>query len=93
MKLKIYQVDAFAEQVFQGNPASVVPLNYWLEDVILHKIALENNLSETAFYVKEKNHIVLRWFTPSTEVDFVSRFFGPRVESLKIPSPVQPIPP
>lgn len=69
MNLKIYQVDAFAEQVFQGNPAAVLPLQDWLEDDLLQKIALENNLSETAFYVKEKGQYVLRWFTPSTEVD------------------------
>jgi PhzF family phenazine biosynthesis protein len=69
MKLKIYQVDAFAEQIFQGNPAAVVPLDNWLADDKLQKIAMENNLSETAFYVKENDHIVLRWFTPSTEVD------------------------
>lgn len=69
MNLKIYQVDAFAEQVFQGNPAAVVPLDNWLEDDLLQKIAMENNLSETAFYLKDDDHIILRWFTPSTEVD------------------------
>jgi PhzF family phenazine biosynthesis protein len=69
MKLKIYQVDAFAKQVFQGNPAAVVPLDYWLEDEILQNIALENNLSETAFYIKDGDHFQLRWFTPTTEVD------------------------
>ncbi|MCL6258175.1 PhzF family phenazine biosynthesis protein [Aquiflexum sp. TKW24L] len=69
MELKIYQVDAFSDKVFGGNPAAVVPLKEWLEDDILQKIALENNLSETAFYVKEENNIVLRWFTPGTEVD------------------------
>lgn len=69
MKFKIYQVDAFAEQVFQGNPAAVLPLEYWLEDEILQKIALENNLSETAFYVKDGDHFQLRWFTPTIEVD------------------------
>lgn len=69
MKLKIYQVDAFAKQVFQGNPAAVVPLKQWLEDDLLQKIALENNLSETAFFVKENDHFILRWFTPTTEVD------------------------
>lgn len=69
MELKIYQIDAFSEKVFGGNPAAVVPLTEWLEDEILQKIALENNLSETAFYVKEENRFVLRWFTPGTEVD------------------------
>jgi PhzF family phenazine biosynthesis protein len=69
MELKIYQIDAFSEKVFGGNPAAVVPLTEWLEDEILQKIALENNLSETAFYVREEKNIVLRWFTPGTEVD------------------------
>lgn len=69
MELKIYQVDAFSEKVFGGNPAAVVPLTEWLEDENLQKIALENNLSETAFYVREEKNIVLRWFTPGTEVD------------------------
>lgn len=69
MKLKIYQVDAFTDQVFHGNPAAVVPLENWLEDEQLQKIALENNLSETAFFVIEDDQIVLRWFTPTTEVD------------------------
>lgn len=69
MELKIYQVDAFSDQVFGGNPAAVVPLTEWLEDEILQKIALENNLSETAYYIKEENNVILRWFTPGTEVD------------------------
>jgi predicted PhzF superfamily epimerase YddE/YHI9 len=69
MELKLYQVDAFSDQVFGGNPAAVVPLTAWLEDEILQKIALENNLSETAFFIKEGNRVILRWFTPGTEVD------------------------
>ena len=69
MELKIYQIDAFANQVFEGNPAAVVPLDDWLDDSLLQKIALENNLSETAFFVKEENGYALRWFTPTTEVD------------------------
>jgi PhzF family phenazine biosynthesis protein len=69
MKLKIYQVDAFASKVFEGNPAAVCPLDEWLEDDILQKIAEENNLSETAFFVFAENDIQLRWFTPAEEVD------------------------
>jgi len=69
VELKIYQIDAFANQVFEGNPAAVVPLDNWLDDGLLQKIALENNLSETAFFVKEENGYALRWFTPTTEVD------------------------
>lgn len=69
MKFTIYQVDAFAEKIFQGNPAAVCPLNEWLEDELLLKIAAENNLSETAFYVIKEDRIDIRWFTPKTEVD------------------------
>ena len=69
MKLKIYQVDAFTEKLFSGNPAAVCPLNEWLCDELMQKIAMENNLSETAFYVKQGNEYQIRWFTPSVEVD------------------------
>lgn len=69
MELKIYQVDAFADKVFAGNPAAVVPLESWLEDDILQKIAQENNLSETAFYILDDEKVLIRWFTPGIEVD------------------------
>jgi PhzF family phenazine biosynthesis protein len=69
MKLSIYQVDAFAKKVFQGNPAAVVPLDHWLEDELMQKIAMENNLSETAFFVKTGDGFHLRWFTPEYEID------------------------
>jgi len=69
MKLKLYQVDAFAEKLFMGNPAAVCPLETWLPDELLQKIAMENNLSETAFFVKENDVFQIRWFTPLTEVD------------------------
>lgn len=69
MKLKIYQIDAFADQVFKGNPAAVCPLTEWLPDEILLKIAAENNLSETAFYVRREDTFEIRWFTPNVEVD------------------------
>ena len=69
MELKLYQVDAFAERVFEGNPAAVVPLEAWLPDELLQAIALENNLSETAFFVAEGAGYRLRWFTPEAEVD------------------------
>jgi len=69
MKHNIYQVDAFAEQVFEGNPAAVVPLENWLADDLMQKIALENNLSETAFFVPVENGFHIRWFTPLAEVD------------------------
>ena len=69
MKQKLYQVDAFTDKVFSGNPAAVCPLDHWLQDDILQKIAMENNLAETAFYVKQGDLYEIRWFTPTVEVD------------------------
>jgi PhzF family phenazine biosynthesis protein len=66
--LTIFQVDAFAERTFEGNPAAVVPLEAWLPDELLLKIAAENNLSETAYFVDQGDHYHLRWFTPAREV-------------------------
>lgn len=68
MTLPIYQVDAFASKVFGGNPAAVVPLEKWLDDETLQNIASENNLAETAFFVKEGDHYHIRWMTPVNEV-------------------------
>jgi PhzF family phenazine biosynthesis protein len=76
MKIPIYQVDAFAESVFKGNPAAVIPLEGWLDDTLMQQIAMETNLSETVFFVKNEDaqgglegsyHI--RWFTPEFEMD------------------------
>jgi PhzF family phenazine biosynthesis protein len=70
MKLKLWQIDAFARHPFEGNPAAVVPLAQWLPDAQMQAIANENNLSETAFFVKTKHgRYDLRWFTPRAEVD------------------------
>ncbi len=69
MSLPLYQVDAFAEDVFTGNPAAVMPLPAWLDDNLLQAIAMENNLSETAYLVKADAGYDLRWFTPKVEVD------------------------
>lgn len=69
MKLKIYQVDTFTDKLFAGNPAAVCPLEDWLADNIMQNIAMENNLAETAFYIKKGNQYHIRWFTPVTEVD------------------------
>lgn len=69
MDLNIYQIDAFAKGPFSGNPAAVVPLDKWLSDEILQKIAEENNLSETAFFVKTDDNYHIRWFTPLVEVN------------------------
>jgi predicted PhzF superfamily epimerase YddE/YHI9 len=69
MKIKQYQVDAFATRAFEGNPAAVCPLESWLDDDLLQAIAEENNLSETAFFVPSEKGYTLRWFTPVREVD------------------------
>ncbi|HBR57869.1 MAG TPA: isomerase [Blastocatellia bacterium] len=69
MKLDIYQVDAFTPKPFGGNPAAVVPLDRWLPDEVMQKIALENNLSETAFFVKSGDVYDIRWFTPAFEIE------------------------
>ncbi len=68
MTIPIYQADAFTTTLFGGNPAAVCPLTEWLSDELMQKIALENNLSETAYLVKDKNDYHIRWFTPGTEV-------------------------
>jgi PhzF family phenazine biosynthesis protein len=68
MKIPIYQVDAFASEVFSGNPAAVCLLDSWIEEGLLQSIAAENNLSETAFLVRNQAGFDLRWFTPTTEV-------------------------
>lgn len=69
MNLNIFQVDAFTSKSFGGNPAAIVPLDVWLPDETMQNIALENNLSETAFFVREGDGYGLRWFTPTYEID------------------------
>ncbi|WP_069658765.1 PhzF family phenazine biosynthesis protein [Arcticibacter eurypsychrophilus] len=69
MKLNLYQIDAFTDRVFGGNPACVVPLERWLPDDILLQIAKENAVAETAFFVDQGEKIHLRWFTPEIEMD------------------------
>jgi PhzF family phenazine biosynthesis protein len=69
MKTPYFQVDAFTDRPFAGNPAGVCPLEAWLPDAVLQNIAMENNLSETAFVVRSKDGWDLRWFTPTVEVD------------------------
>lgn len=69
MKIKLYQIDAFASKAFEGNPAAVCPLKDWIPDNIMQAIAMENNLSETAFFVKNADNYHIRWFTPVHEVD------------------------
>src|SRR4030042_6048878 len=69
MRIPIYQIDAFTNEQFKGNPAAVCPLAEWIKDDLMQDIAAENNLSETAFFVKKDHEYELRWFTPKGEVD------------------------
>ena len=73
MKLTLYQIDAFTDKLFGGNPAAVIPLEKWLDEELMQKIALENNLSETVFFIPLENgsevDFEIRWFTPSVEID------------------------
>jgi PhzF family phenazine biosynthesis protein len=69
VKIPIYQIDAFTDVQFHGNPAAVCPLDAWLDASVLQNIAAENNLAETAFFVRRGADYELRWFTPAREVD------------------------
>lgn len=72
MKLSLYQVDAFTDKLFGGNPAAVVPLTEWLDTALMQQLALENNLSETVFFVPSTNDATdydIRWFTPEVEIN------------------------
>lgn len=69
IEMKYYIVDAFAENIFQGNPAGVCIMEHWIAEDLMQKIAFENNLSETAFAVKEGDSYHIRWFTPQYEID------------------------
>jgi len=72
MKLTLYQIDAFADKVFGGNPAAVIPLEQWLDAPLMQQIALENNLSETVFFVPANTGLAdfeIRWFTPEVEIN------------------------
>lgn len=97
MVLPIYQVDAFASGIFKGNPAAVVPLTAWLPEQLMQSIAMENNLSETVFFVKDEaaegSHYHIRWFTPDYEIDLcghatlaaayiIKRFLEPEVTGI-----------
>ena len=91
--MKQYIVDAFTKRVFHGNPAAVCVMEAWLSDELMQQIAIENNLSETAFVVREGERYHIRWFTPGAEVDLcghatlatsfvLTRFFDPQAEEL-----------
>src|ERR1700719_4183630 len=93
MRLPIYQVDAFTDKLFGGNPAAICPLETWLPDATMQAVAAENNLAETAFFVRDGGDYALRWFTPTVEVDLcghatlasghvVLRFLEPQRDSV-----------
>ncbi len=69
MNIKYFQVDAFAHKPFTGNPGGVCPLDEWIDDELMQNIAIENNLSETGFFVRNGDRFHIRWFTPGKEVD------------------------
>jgi PhzF family phenazine biosynthesis protein len=69
MKLTFYQVDAFTDTLFKGNPAAVVPLDKWLDEKLMQDLAAENNLAETVFFVPLNNEFEIRWFTPEAEIN------------------------
>jgi len=69
MKLAIYQVDAFANRLFGGNPAAVIPLDKWIDDKLMQDLAMENNLAETVFFVPNGDEFDIRWFTPVLEIN------------------------
>lgn len=92
--MKYYVVDAFAENLFEGNPAGVCIMKEWIPDELMQQIAAENNLSETAFAVKEGENYRLRWFTPADEIDLcghatlatayvIANFYESNVEEIK----------
>lgn len=69
MVLPLYQIDAFTSQLFKGNPAAVIPLTEWIDAELMQNIAMENNLSDTAFFVPNSNGFEIRWFTPEMEIN------------------------
>ena len=69
MNYPIYKIDAFARDIFSGNPAAVCPLEHWLPDPVMQSIAAENNLPETAFFIRDKERFRIRWFSPKCEAD------------------------
>lgn len=97
MQLPIFQVDAFTDKVFRGNPAAVCPLEHWLPDDVMQKIAMENSVAETAFFVPLDDGFEIRWFTPEIEMDLcghatlatahvIARHLNSPVSSLKFHS-------
>lgn len=102
MRIPVYQIDAFTGESFRGNPAGVCPLQEWLPDDVMQKIATQNNLSETAFFVPQAGGYHLRWFTPTTEVALcghatlasafvISRILKPRIRRIVFSSRSGPL--
>lgn len=69
MRLTLYQIDAFSDRLFSGNPAAVIPLNGWIRDSLMQQLAMENNLAETVFFVPRGEDFEIRWFTPEKEIN------------------------
>ena len=69
MQLPLFQIDAFTNKVFGGNPAAVCPLQHWLPDEVMQRIAIENSVAETAFFIPLQDGFEIRWFTPEIEMD------------------------
>ncbi|MET0461792.1 MAG: PhzF family phenazine biosynthesis protein [Chitinophagaceae bacterium] len=69
MRLTLYQIDAFADKLFTGNPAAVIPLTTWIRDGLMQQLAMENNLAETVFFVQKGDDFEIRWFTPEKEIN------------------------
>lgn len=97
MKIPIYQIDAFTDKIFGGNPAAVCPLEFWPDENVMQKIAAENNLSETAFFVNKEESIEIKWFTPKVEIALcghatlatayvIFNFIAPQLNELKFKS-------
>ena len=97
MRLSIFQVDAFTDKVFRGNPAAVCPLEDWLPDDVMQQIAIENSVAETAFFIPLDKGFEIRWFTPEIEMDLcghatlaaahvIARHLNPSLTSVKFQS-------
>ena len=67
--MTLYQIDAFADKLFAGNPAAVVPLDTWIDEALMQNLAMENNQAETVFFVPKGNDYDIRWFTPAAEIN------------------------
>jgi PhzF family phenazine biosynthesis protein len=102
MDLPIYQIDAFTDRAFAGNPAAVMPLQQWLPDELMQRIAAENNLAETAFFVPQGEGFHIRWFTPTVEIALcghatlasayvITRFLQPERQELRFTSMSGPL--